>query len=192
MRLGRRTVVNPDLMKVVFYVAGQTQVEEGSYINSSFYNLKDLKVKSKKSCNPVKMRGMFIASSIQGDKNVNWYSDTTNCGNCTTTGSARLANNDNQIDNALVTNASIRVETVPNPFRDKINIKFSSLVDDSQVKVVLYDLQGRLINTVFNGKIVAGENYDALLNGDGLGEGTYIYKIFTSTKIFTGKIVKLK
>ena len=134
---------------------------------------------------------MFIASTITGGQNTNWLSDTLNCGNCTPiASSARMAKN--EIDNGMVTSPNIKIQTVPNPFHDRIDIKFSSLVDDNQVRVVIYDLQGRLVSTVFNGKIVANENYDAIFNSEGLSEGTYIYKIFTSTQVFTGKIIRLQ
>jgi hypothetical protein len=80
----------------------------------------------------------------------------------------------------------------PNPFSTKVNIPFS-LSRDGQVQVSIYDLLGRQIANIFDGKLLAGKN---AVSWDGTGldyiqvaPGIYIYKIEFEKNILTGKVI---
>jgi enediyne biosynthesis protein E4 len=75
-------------------------------------------------------------------------------------------------------------QNYPNPFNPVTKIKFD-ISKASNVKLMVYDVTGRLVSTPVNGYMQAGE-FETDFNSSGLSSGTYFYRLeaegFTSTK----------
>ncbi|MGB8703943.1 MAG: MBG domain-containing protein, partial [Gillisia sp.] len=66
----------------------------------------------------------------------------------------------------------------PNPVVTSASIRFT-LKEDSNVQLNIYDFSGRLIETLFEGKVNANQVYEVGFERRNLMSGTYIYKLFT-------------
>ena len=75
----------------------------------------------------------------------------------------------------------------PNPFSSATNISYQ-LLNNSQVKVQIFDLNGKLIQTLVDENKKAG-NYIEFFNGSEFPEGIYIYRIETDLGSQTGKLI---
>jgi hypothetical protein len=77
----------------------------------------------------------------------------------------------------------------PNPFKQETNIWFN-LEKESQVTVSIYNLQGKLVETLFSGKLGRGIQYQSWVPQH-LERGIYFFRIQTDTKTESGKMVYL-
>ncbi|MDA0986462.1 MAG: M6 family metalloprotease domain-containing protein [Bacteroidetes bacterium] len=78
----------------------------------------------------------------------------------------------------------------PNPFNPTTSIKFGIPLS-GKVKIKIYDLLGRMVSLILDEELIAGYhsiNFDA----SKLSSGTYIYKIETSEKSLSKKMMLLK
>jgi hypothetical protein len=86
-------------------------------------------------------------------------------------------------------------QNVPNPFNPNTRISFD-LEQRENVTISVYDVKGRLVNTVFEGTLEAGPHFvswdgtDA--NGTRVSSGVYLYVLRTSTEVFARRMVLLK
>lgn len=78
----------------------------------------------------------------------------------------------------------------PNPFKRETTIYFN-LEKESHVSISIFTLQGKLIETIFNGKLGRGTQYQTWTPRN-LERGIYLYKIQTDDKTDSGKMVYLK
>jgi xylan 1,4-beta-xylosidase len=81
-------------------------------------------------------------------------------------------------------------QNYPNPFNAATTIEFT-LARASQVKVVVYDVLGKEITTLLNGRLDAGTHtvqWDAKNHASGI----YIYKIITKNSVLARKMVLVK
>ncbi len=86
-------------------------------------------------------------------------------------------------------------QNYPNPFNPSTMIKFG-LPTESNVKITIFDIDGRLINTIADAKYAAGE-HQATWNGtDASGKlvatGVYIYRLDTDQYNQTKKMLLMK
>jgi len=81
-------------------------------------------------------------------------------------------------------------QNYPNPFNPTTNIKFS-IVNAGEVKLVVYDIQGREVRTLVNESLKPG-TYEAAFDGSALNSGVYFYKLSTSTFSETKKMLLIK
>ncbi len=77
----------------------------------------------------------------------------------------------------------------PNPFVEKTTIKFN-LAENSDVKFVIFDSRGVIIEEKYLGNRAAGINYYEY-TAKNINSGMYFYKIETDKKVFSGKLLKL-
>ena len=63
----------------------------------------------------------------------------------------------------------------PNPFNPRTKIEFG-LPREGRVTLRVYDIQGRLVSTLVNGRMNAG-NHTVELNGDKLPSGVYMMRL---------------
>ncbi len=78
-------------------------------------------------------------------------------------------------------------QNVPNPFNPRTTIHFA-LAQAGHVELRLYDVRGRQVAELWNGRKDAGE-HSFVFNGEHLPSGVYIYRIssggFTESRRFT-------
>jgi len=77
------------------------------------------------------------------------------------------------------------LQNYPNPFNPSTNIRFS-LKSESEVKLVVYNLLGEMIQELINNKIAAG-SHEYTFNSDGLPSGTYVYRLEANNEIIGAK-----
>ena len=75
-------------------------------------------------------------------------------------------------------------QNYPNPFNPITNVKFS-IVNSANIKIVVYDVMGKEVQTLVNERLQPG-TYETSFNGSILNSGVYFYKLvtdgFTETK----------
>lgn len=102
----------------------------------------------------------------------------------------------NYFDPIAVTKNTIPVgyslsQNYPNPFNPATKIEFS-ILKESEVRIVVYDVLGRQVRTLINDKLKSG-NYTTSLNGNGLSSGLYFYSMYVSGLLFdTKKMILIK
>jgi hypothetical protein len=86
--------------------------------------------------------------------------------------------------------ANFSLSNYPNPFNPTTMIKFG-IPKDVLVKITVYDLLGREINTLINEFKTAGF-YEVRFDGTNLASGLYFYKIEAGSYIQTKRMLLLK
>ncbi|HEX2788535.1 MAG TPA: LamG-like jellyroll fold domain-containing protein [Ignavibacteria bacterium] len=81
-------------------------------------------------------------------------------------------------------------QNYPNPFNPSTTIRYS-LAKDVNVKILLFDILGREIQTLTNEFQRAG-SYELLFNAKSLASGTYFYKILAGDFVETKKMLLIK
>lgn len=82
------------------------------------------------------------------------------------------------------------LQNYPNPFNPVTKIKFS-IVENSQVKLTVYNLLGEVVRTLVNQPMSAG-NYEIEFDASGLPSGMYLYKIEAGSKNIVKKMMLAK
>jgi hypothetical protein len=88
-------------------------------------------------------------------------------------------NEDNAVASAL--------KVYPNPMTSSATISYT-LAENSNVKLDVYDISGRLVSNVFNGNQAKGDQKATFERGN-LTPGVYIYKLQAGSQVETGKIM---
>ena len=78
----------------------------------------------------------------------------------------------------------------PNPFNPTTTIGFA-LPEQSNVKLQVYDMSGRLVITAVDGNRVAGY-HEVTIDGSDLASGVYFYQIEAGAFTGSGKMVLMK
>ena len=81
-------------------------------------------------------------------------------------------------------------QNFPNPFNPTTNIEFE-VPEISDVEIRIYNVSGRLVDTILNGRKQPGE-YSIVWNASHLASGIYFVRMTTSKRVFTRKMVLLK
>lgn len=81
-------------------------------------------------------------------------------------------------------------QNYPNPFNPATQIEFS-IPEDAFVNLVIYDVSGRQVATLQNGRLTSG-NYKVNWNAAGYSSGIYYYKLETDNYSVTRKMILLK
>ncbi len=81
-------------------------------------------------------------------------------------------------------------QNYPNPFNPSTTISFN-LDRDGYVSLNVYDVTGRVVATILNKTMTAG-NYDVGFNASGLSSGVYFYKLKTADQEMTRKMILLR
>jgi subtilisin family serine protease len=84
----------------------------------------------------------------------------------------------------------ILYQNYPNPFNPSTTIKYFIPVD-SQVKIVLFNILGNELKTLFNGNVTAGD-HELELSASGLASGVYFVKVIAGGFQKTIKITLTK
>jgi hypothetical protein len=81
-------------------------------------------------------------------------------------------------------------QNYPNPFNPITNLKFS-IIKTEQVKLVVFDITGREVQTLVNESLQPG-TYETEFDGSLLTSGIYFYKLITDGFIETKKMMLIK
>ncbi len=81
-------------------------------------------------------------------------------------------------------------QNYPNPFNPSTNIRFA-LPARSEVRLEVFDMLGRKVETAFNGVKAAGSHI-VTFDASGLASGVYIYKLSTATQVVAKKMLLMK
>lgn len=86
-------------------------------------------------------------------------------------------------------------QNYPNPFNPTTNIRYD-LMNDAELRITVYDLQGKLINQIYNGFQTAGSKsiiWDATNSiGETVSSGIYLYKIQVGESFQVKRMMFLK
>jgi hypothetical protein len=123
---------------------------------------------------------------LKGDANPDWYYVTG------TSPYIRLniQTATSSVKEVATTNGLNVRQNVPNPAKDNCTIVYS-LGNESDVTVEVYDINGKLIMSQFEGKRVAGSN-TIVLNTSALANGVYSYKVIAGNEKAVRKMVIVK
>jgi hypothetical protein len=83
------------------------------------------------------------------------------------------------------------LKVYPNPFSEKLHFEFVSPVD-AQVRIVIYDITGRSVRTVFDSKVEKGVTYNTEFDPEAVISGMYIYRVILGESVYTGKAIYKK
>jgi len=134
--------------------------------------------------------GLGAASIIDSIK-VEWINGATNVyTNVPVNQNATIIENGallsvNNYNSEAPTNFSLR-QNFPNPFNPSTKIRFE-IPKQSQVKLSVFDITGRLIETLMDEPLGTG-NYELQWNGQRFSSGVYFYRLIVSSnegKTFT-------
>jgi len=96
----------------------------------------------------------------------------------------------NQISTEIPSKYSLS-QNYPNPFNPITNVKFS-IINSEQVKLIVYDVMGREVQTLVNERLQPG-TYEAMFDGSALNSGIYFYQLIAEgIAIQTRKMILLK
>jgi hypothetical protein len=100
-----------------------------------------------------------------------------------------LLTNINQISTEVPSSYTLS-QNYPNPFNSMCNLQFS-MRNAGNVKLVVYDVQGREVQTLVNERLQAG-TYETSFDGSMLNSGVYFYKMVTDGFTETKKMILIK
>lgn len=78
----------------------------------------------------------------------------------------------------------------PNPFNAQTTISFS-IAKSGDVEIAIYDIAGRLVETVADEYYSAGK-HSVIWNGDNYSSGTYFARLTAESETISSKLVLLK
>ena len=95
-----------------------------------------------------------------------------------------------EIDGGTLTvdNAEPDLKVYPNPFREKLNFDFTA-GKDSHALLEIYDVRGRKLETIYNEKVYAGQNYHWEYFPAISTTGVLFYRLILNDQAMTGKVL---
>ena len=90
--------------------------------------------------------------------------------------------------NMLSTEDKMDLKVYPNPFTDRLKFEFVSQ-EDGETKIEIFDVNGRLVETIFNEYVWAGIRYKVEFIPADIISDFYFYKVEKGEKCFSGKII---
>jgi len=76
----------------------------------------------------------------------------------------------------------------PNPFTERLKIEFVS-PEDTNARIDIYDMTGRLVKTIFEQPVEAYQYYEAEFEPETALSGIYVYRLILGDKIQSGKVI---
>jgi hypothetical protein len=134
-----------------------------------------------------KAGGVWFSSNWNGIKTV---TQAIAQGNLQVSSNNNLKNAETAI-NILPATERIDLLVFPNPFSDRLRFEFIAPVD-AQARIDLFDMTGRLVNTVFDLPVKAGQDYQADFEPSNDVSGMYFYRATIGEQVFNGKVTYRK
>jgi hypothetical protein len=112
-----------------------------------------------------------------------------------TTDSATIVSVNGEEEFQYIPDNYVMDQNYPNPFNPATNISYS-IPEQAYVKLCIYDINGTLVKTLFEGEQPAGR-YHNVWNGENnsgmkVGSGVYFYRILANSFVQTKKMILLK
>ncbi|MBO8131041.1 MAG: T9SS type A sorting domain-containing protein [Candidatus Marinimicrobia bacterium] len=99
--------------------------------------------------------------------------------------------NELEIDeNRVAGDYQLKISNYPNPFNSKTLFEIN-IPAESELKLIVFDLQGKVVKEVSFGKIKSGRHYYSF-DGSSLPSGVYFYKVYAGEEVKHGKMLLLK
>ena len=86
-------------------------------------------------------------------------------------------------------NSKLEMIVYPNPFVNTINLSFTTTKEESKVLIELFDINGRLINTLNNNTQASGE-HSLQFDGSRLSSGVYVIKMNIDGVVTSKQLIK--
>jgi sporulation protein YlmC with PRC-barrel domain len=100
------------------------------------------------------------------------------------------------LKNNVNLNKNIKINNYPNPFNPNTNINFTIFEDNNLFKLEIFDIKGKKVKTLFQGKLASGSHnftWNGLNENNKLvSSGVYFINLKTDNDNFVKKIVLLK
>ncbi len=94
------------------------------------------------------------------------------------------------VNDLSIPNTYALLTNYPNPFNPATRIEYV-LPQSEHVRLDVFDMSGRFITTLVEGKKSAGK-YSVLFNGNNLASGVYICRMKAGTTVLSNKMILLK
>ncbi|MBC8053454.1 MAG: T9SS type A sorting domain-containing protein [Sphingobacteriaceae bacterium] len=91
----------------------------------------------------------------------------------------------------LIASATYTLTAYPNPFQEYITIDFTS-IEKTQATLQIFNFQGILLETLFKGRVEAGQTVNCRFNGSNLPNGTYISRLTCGGTTIAKQIVLMR
>lgn len=82
----------------------------------------------------------------------------------------------------------IRMTVYPNPFADRLKLEFFS-GEDTNARIVMYDMTGKMVQVLFDQPVSAGENYTVEFKPVSTATTVYLYRATIGESQFSGKVI---
>lgn len=92
------------------------------------------------------------------------------------------------VNSTFSTPVSLAISSSPNPVVDVSNVTFTA-VDHGLSSLEVYDMSGRVVETIFNGMASADTDYRFAFDASNLPNGIYLYRLTTPSEIVTEKFL---
>jgi hypothetical protein len=197
MHLAQLTNFNPTQEDVKVYVGGFTPNANGiptikvgplSRVNGFLFTTQGrLHVENGNSNIHTEMIGQFIGRYVTSDKYVDWNANP----DCSDYRMLNLGNDAGGTDSIMVvdfdpTNGLLTL--VPNPASDEVQINFM-LPEPAEAEIHLYDMQGKLVEVVWNGTTTEGSLQRVRYDVSTLAAGMYHVVLYSGSKVMSAKLV---
>lgn len=77
----------------------------------------------------------------------------------------------------------------PNPFTFNTTISFTIPYEEENATLIMYDLKGSRIQSLYNGNANANQKYEIQFDRQNLPTGVYLYRLTTSKEVKTVKVI---
>lgn len=128
----------------------------------------------------------FDAAFVKGDG----YGDGVFIAKLKNTLPIRIAAPGYQKDVCVISPAPWTITAFPNPFATQITIQFRLSYDDPSVSLQAYDLNGRLISTLFSNQPMKAGVYNRVFSSGALANGMYVLVLKGLEAVATERIIK--
>ncbi|MFN8297139.1 MAG: HYR domain-containing protein [Chitinophagales bacterium] len=193
-----KPVINPDGKQVIFHInGGSVKFRKSAAVTATIYALNALiEVENASAPSPNEMTGKFIGKKISSGDYTNWY-ESTACPCSTGSGSVTFRvtpENNPDVKQISVISDGIKINAYPNPFKHNATISFTLPEYNKNVKVTIFNLEGKELKLLYNGATEANVEYQLQVNTDNSMEsGIYFYKLETAEgKSIVNKLILIK
>ncbi|MEY5049270.1 MAG: hypothetical protein RLZZ175_2629 [Bacteroidota bacterium] len=183
INIGNNVTINNNKKTLAMYIGGAISIGTGSNVTSTVW-AKGAFAAYGNISNTTTITGLVIANVVKGDSYVTFTSNSL-CNGCTNAINTREDNSANQ------TVANLNLIAFPNPLSNETNINFNALSNENAT-IEVFDLSGNKVMTSFNDDVIAGNNYNVVVNASQLTSGLYIVRLTNGSNVSNIKLTVIK